>query len=75
MASLFTAPPLRTETRPRSAVPTPPHVPARPGFIKRHPVLIYYVAAFAISWGGMLLVIFGGRSSVPATVEQRHRCF
>ena len=27
-------------------------------FIKRHPVLIYYVLAFTISWGIMLLVIY-----------------
>ncbi len=38
-------------------------------FIKRHSVLIYFTLTFAISWGGILLVIgaFGG---IPATKEQ-----
>lgn len=38
-------------------------------FIKRHSVLTYYVLAFAISWGGGLLVI-GGPGGIPATAEQ-----
>lgn len=38
-------------------------------FIKRHPVLTYYVLTFAISWGGVLLVI-GGRSGIPGTTWQ-----
>jgi hypothetical protein len=33
-------------------------------------VLTYYILTFAISWGGILLVILGGRSSVPASPEQ-----
>ena len=38
-------------------------------FIKRHPVPTYFVLTFAISWGGILLVIFrtGG---IPVTKEQ-----
>ena len=38
-------------------------------FIKRHPVLTYFVLTFVISWGGILLVI-GGPSSIPANSEQ-----
>jgi membrane protease YdiL (CAAX protease family) len=35
-------------------------------FIQRRPVLTYYVLTFAISWGGVLLVI-GGPDGIPAT--------
>ncbi len=35
-------------------------------FIKRHPVVTYYILTFAISWGGALLII-GGPRSIPAT--------
>jgi membrane protease YdiL (CAAX protease family) len=41
-------------------------------FIKRHPVLTYYVLTFAISWGGFLLVI-GGPGAIPGTSEQVER--
>jgi hypothetical protein len=34
-------------------------------FIKRHPVLTYYVLVFAISWGGFLLV--GGSGILDGT--------
>jgi membrane protease YdiL (CAAX protease family) len=38
-------------------------------FFKRHPLFSYFALAFAISWGGILLIIwrFGG---IPATMEQ-----
>jgi membrane protease YdiL (CAAX protease family) len=36
--------------------------------VKRHPVLTYYALTFAISWGGVLLVI-GGPGGIPATPE------
>jgi uncharacterized protein len=38
-------------------------------FVKRHPVATYYAITFAISWGGMLLVI-GGPGGIPGTPEQ-----
>ena len=41
-------------------------------FIKRHPLLTYYPLTFAISWGGMLLVI-GGPKGLPGTPEQADR--
>ncbi len=41
-------------------------------FVKRHPVLTYYVLTFAISWGGALLAI-GGPDGIPATREEFDR--
>jgi uncharacterized protein len=42
-----------------------------PASIKRHPLLIYFLLVFAISWGGMLLVInAGGGSSFPVSREE-----
>ncbi len=38
-------------------------------FIKRHPVLTYYALTFAISWGGVLLII-GGPDAIPSPSEQ-----
>lgn len=38
-------------------------------FIKRHPLLTYFALAFAVSWGGILLVI-GGPGGIPGTREQ-----
>jgi len=43
-------------------------------FIKRHPVLTYFALTFAISWGGILLVI-GGPGGIPGTTEQTERLF
>ena len=41
-------------------------------FVERHPVLTYYALTFAISWGGLLLVI-GGPGGIPGTPEQFER--
>ena len=41
-------------------------------FIKRHPLVTYYTLTFAISWGGVLLVI-GGPGGLPGTPEQADR--
>lgn len=38
-------------------------------FIKRHPVPTYFALTFAISWGGILLVI-GGPGAIPSPSEQ-----
>ena len=38
-------------------------------FIKRHPVLTYYALVFAISWGGILLIV-GGPGGIPGSREQ-----
>jgi len=43
-------------------------------FIKRHSVLTYYALVFAISWGG-ILVLIGGPSNIPGTNEQVGRLF
>jgi uncharacterized protein len=37
-------------------------------YIQRHPVLIYYILVFAISWGGILLVV--GPGGIPGTPEE-----
>jgi membrane protease YdiL (CAAX protease family) len=43
-------------------------------FIQRHPVLTYFALTFAISWGGLLLVI-GGPGAIPATAEETTKLF
>jgi len=41
------------------------------GFIKKHPVLAFYLVTFAISWGGILIVVGpGGFPSNPAQVQK-----
>jgi hypothetical protein len=42
-------------------------------FIKRHPVPTYFALAFAISWGGMLIVV--GPGGIPAAPEQTEMLF
>ena len=43
-------------------------------FIRRHPVLTYYVLVFIISWGGILILI-GGPGNIPGTKEQAEKLF
>jgi uncharacterized protein len=38
-------------------------------FIKRHPVLTFYILAFAISWGGILIVVGPGGYPSPERLE------
>jgi membrane protease YdiL (CAAX protease family) len=38
-------------------------------FVKSHPVLSYFALTFAISWGGILIVV-GGPGAIPGTKEQ-----
>jgi len=38
-------------------------------FIQRHPVLTYYALVFAISWGGILLIV-GGPGGIPGSRAQ-----
>ena len=42
-------------------------------FIRAHPVACYIALAFAISWGGILVVIRGG--PIPAAPDDAHRLF
>src|ERR687897_2641979 len=37
-------------------------------FIKRHPALSFYALAFAITWGGLIMVV-GGPSEILGTPE------
>src|SRR5918993_1668998 len=39
-------------------------------FIKRHPVLSYFVLAFAISWGAILIAVGLGPGGFSATPQQ-----
>lgn len=41
-------------------------------FIKKYPVLTYFILAFIISWSGILLII-GGPGAIPGTSEQVER--
>lgn len=43
-------------------------------FINQHPVLSFYLLVFAISWGGILILI-GGPSNIPGTKEQVEKLF
>jgi membrane protease YdiL (CAAX protease family) len=43
-------------------------------FIERHPLLAYYLLVFAISWGGILILI-GGPGNIPGTNEQAEKLF
>lgn len=43
-------------------------------FIRRFPVLSYYLLVFAISWGGILILI-GGPGNIPGTEEQVGKLF
>ncbi len=38
-------------------------------FVRRHPVLVYFTMTFAISWGGVILVI-ARHGGIPATKER-----
>lgn len=42
-------------------------------FVKRHPVVSYYVVVFTISWGGMLLLAAPG--GIPGSPEEVERLF
>jgi uncharacterized protein len=42
-------------------------------FIKRYPVLTFYALVFAISWGGILILVGPGR--IPGTTEEVERLF
>lgn len=51
------------------AVPKAPPPTRRRELIKRHPVVIYFALTFAISWGGMLLLIYGRRGATSANEQ------
>jgi hypothetical protein len=58
-----------TQSRPEVS-PTPERsMSLVPEFIRRHPVVTFYVVAFAISWSGISLVI-GGPGNFPGSPEQ-----
>jgi membrane protease YdiL (CAAX protease family) len=44
------------------------------GFLQRHSVLVYYVLVFAISWGGILILI-DGPGNIPGSQEQAEQLF
>ena len=41
-------------------------------FIKNHPVVTYYALVFAISWGGILMLV-GGPGGIPAAASKSRR--
>lgn len=43
-------------------------------FVKQYPVSSYYLLVFAISWGGILILI-GGPDHIPGTKEQAEKLF
>lgn len=43
-------------------------------FLRRHPVLTFYVLVFGIGWGAILLII-GGPGAIPGTAEQVPKLF
>ena len=45
---------------------------ARTQFVQRHPVLTFYALVFAISWGGILLIV-GGPGGIPGTRQDVER--
>ena len=42
-------------------------------FIRSHPLLSFDALAFAISWGGLIMVV-GGPSEIPGTGGATRRC-
>ncbi len=66
------APVVPTEAPGRPVSTEGPPVPTDSGvygFIKTHPVLSYYAVVFAISWGGVLLLV-GGPGAIPGSPQQ-----
>ncbi len=53
------------------ALPLIPSLPEGRPFIKSHPVLAYYLLAFIIGWGGIILGI-GVNGGLPTTQEDSH---
>src|SRR5687767_15128574 len=79
MSSIIAEP--KTDARPPHVVgmpapsiaPPPGVAPAAPhGFIKRHPLLVFFAIAFAISFAGILLVVgLGGVQGAVAPTDTR----
>ena len=71
-ATILAERPAEAPPPPKPSAPPPPTAPAQPGLLKRHPVLAYYLLTFAISWGGVLLLV-GGPGAIPGSLEQIDR--